>query len=200
MKTRNVIAIVILAASSGCFAQTSRLTRAHSGAHNSKTGVRQPTVSVTEALDYWITAAENELMPAADAMPEDRYSFAPTAGEFSGVRTFGQQVKHLAANNYRMAARIMGNTPTHDEESENGPDSVMTKRESVDYLKGSFRALHRAVASINEENMVQTLDVPYRQKTRLQLAVDAVAHSYDHYGQMVEYLRMNGIVPPASRR
>jgi uncharacterized damage-inducible protein DinB len=200
MKTRNVTAILIIAASSGCFAQTSRISPAHSGALNSKTNVAQPALSVTEAVDYWVTTTENELVPAADAMPEDKYSFAPTAGEFSGVRTFGQQVKHLAANNYRMAARITGNTPTREEESENGPDSVTTKPEIMDYLKGSFAALHRAVASINEENMVQTLHLPYRQKTRLQLAIDAVAHSYDHYGQIVEYLRMNGIVPPASRR
>jgi hypothetical protein len=71
----------------------------------------------------------------------------------------------------------------------------------MDYLKGSFEALHRAVAAVNERNLLEPLLVsPRRQNTRLQLAIDAVTHSYDHYGQMVEYLRMNGIVPPASRK
>jgi hypothetical protein len=133
-------------------------------------------------------------------MPEEKYSFAPTAGQFTGVRTFGEQVKHLAANNYRMAAYILGQTPTPDQEGETGPDAVRTKPQIMEYATGSFIALHQAVATINEKNMVETMAWPLHQKTRLQLAVDVVAHSYDHYGQMVEYLRMNGIVPPASRR
>ena len=71
----------------------------------------------------------------------------------------------------------------------------------MDYAKGSFAALHRAMAAISEGNMLEPMasSPGPQQKTRLQLAVDAVAHSYDHYGQMVEYLRMNGIIPPASR-
>jgi hypothetical protein len=68
------------------------------------------------------------------------------------------------------------------------------------YVKVSFAALHRAMATINEGNMLEpmTASPSPRQKTRLQLAEDVVAHSNDHYGQMVGYLRMNGIVPPAS--
>lgn len=156
--------------------------------------------AVGQALDYWITITEKEVVSAADAMPEEKYSFAPSAGEFAGVRTFAEQVKHLAANNYRMAAYILGQTPSPDQESETGPESVRSKAQIMDYVKGSFTELHRAVAMVNEANMTEPLAVRFRQNTRLQLAVDAVAHSYDHYGQMVEYLRMNGIVPPASRR
>lgn len=160
----------------------------------------QTKVNVSQALDFWISNAEKDVVSAADAMPEEKYSFAPTAGEFTGARTFAQQVKHLAANNYRMAAYIWSQTPTADQEAETGPDAVRSKSEVMDYVKGSFTALHRAAASINEQNLVQPLNRQGRQNTRLQLAVDAVAHSYDHYGQMVGYLRMNGIVPPASRR
>ncbi|HEX3966768.1 MAG TPA: DinB family protein [Edaphobacter sp.] len=160
----------------------------------------QAAPTISGSLDYWITNTEKEVTSAADAMPEDKYAFTPTLGEFAGARTFAQQVKHLAANNYRMAAYILAQTPTRDQESETGPDSVRSKAQIIEYLKGSFAALHRAVASINGENVVQPLAIPLAQKTRLQLAVDVVAHSYDHYGQMVEYLRMNGIVPPASRR
>ncbi len=159
----------------------------------------QSSLTVTQALDFWITNTEKEVVPAADAMPQDKYSFAPTAGEFTGARTFGEQIKHLAANNYRMAAYILGQIPTPDQESETGPNAVQTKVQIMDYVKGSFTALHRAVATINEKNMLEPLAIPIHQRTRLQLAIDVVGHSYDHYGQMVEYLRMNGIVPPASR-
>ena len=126
----------------------------------------------------------------------------PTAGEFAGARTFAQQVKHLAANNYRMAARILGQPATPDQEAETGPETVRSKSEILEYLRGSFVSLHRSAATITTENAVTPVfpaRVTVRQNTRVQFAVDAVAHSYDHYGQMVEYLRMNGIVPPASR-
>jgi hypothetical protein len=157
--------------------------------------------TVSQALDFWITMTENEVVPAADAMPGEKYSFAPAVGEFKGVRTFAQQVKHLAANNYRMAAYILNQTPTADQESETGPDTVQSKAQIIEYLKGSFAVLHRAMAAIDEGNMLKPMAAApsLSQRTRLQLAEDVVAHSYDHYGQMVEYLRMNRIVPPASR-
>jgi uncharacterized damage-inducible protein DinB len=162
----------------------------------------QSRLTVSQALDFWITTTEENVVPAADAMPEEKYSFAPGNGEFTGVRTFAQQVKHLAANNYRMAAYILGEKPTPEQESETGPDAVQSKAQIMEYVKGSFAALHRAVATINEKNLVEPLAVfpGTKQNTRLQLAEDVVAHSFNHYGQMVEYLRMNGIVPPASRR
>ena len=141
-------------------------------------------------------------MPIADVMPEDNYSFAPaqTSGEFKGVRTFAQQLKHLAANNYRMAALILAEKPTADMDNETGPDSARTKAEIMDYLICSFAALHKAVATIDEQNLVQPTTSPSQwQKTRLSFAVDAVAHCFDHYGQLVEYLRMNSIIPPDSR-
>ena len=157
----------------------------------------QTRLTVSQALDFWITTVEKTVVATADAMPEEKYSFAPTRGEFTGVRTFAQQIKHLAANNYRMAAYILTQTPTPDQESETGPDTVQSKAQIMDYVKGSFAALHRAMAAINEGNMLEPMAASPspRQKTRLQLAEDVVAHSNDHYGQMVEYLRMNGIVP-----
>ena len=164
----------------------------------------QTRFTVGQALDSWITNAEKEIVSAADAMPAEKYSFAPTAGEFAGVRTFAQQIKHLAANNYRMAALTLAQNPTPDQETETGPDAVRSKAEILDYLKGSFVALHRAAATVTGENAVTPVFPSRvgtaRQNSRLEFAVDAVAHSYDHYGQIVEYLRMNGIIPPASRR
>ena len=173
-----------------------------SSAAHSQAGSPLQQRSIAEALDSWITTAEQRVVPAADAMPADKYAFAPDqrCGEFKGVRTFAQQVKHLAANNYGIAALILGRRRTADMENETGPDSVRTKAEIMEYVKGSFAALHEAVATIDEKNVVQPTASPSPwQKTRLSFAMDAVAHSFNHYGQLVEYLRMNGIVPPDSR-
>jgi uncharacterized damage-inducible protein DinB len=173
-------------------------------AFTSHISLAQTRLPISQALDTWITNAEKDVVSAADAMPEDKYSFAPTAGQFAGARTFGQQVKHLAANNYRMAARILGQTPTPDQEFETGPETLQSKDQILGYVKGSFTALHQAVATTNGANALTPV-MPTRvgtamQNTRVEFAVDAVAHSYDHYGQMVEYLRMNAIVPPSSRK
>jgi DinB superfamily len=178
------------------------LLLAGSGTARAQHSEPAPIHTVSQALDFWITNTENLVVPAANAMPAEKYSFAPTAGQFTGVRTFAQQIKHLAANNYRMAAYILNETPTPDQMSETGPDTVQSKPQIMEYVKGSFAVLHRAIASINEGNMLEPLaGTPSPgQKTRLQLAIDVVAHSSNHYGQMVEYLRMNGIVPPASSR
>lgn len=175
-----------------------------SSGSNAQTAPTQTGTTMSQALDFWISNTEKEVVSAADAMPEEKYSFVPTGGEFTGVRTFGQQVKHLAANNYRMAARMLGLPATPDQEAETGPDKVLSKAEIMEYVRGSFAALHQAVATVTAQNALTPVLAARigtaQQNTRVQFAVDAVAHSYDHYGQMVEYLRMNGIVPPASRR
>lgn len=157
------------------------------------------TVTANQVVDEWVTNAETHLVSLAQALPEDKYSFAPVNGEFHGVRTFAQQVKHLAANNYGMAAKILGEKPSADQDNEEGPVSLRTKAQIVTYLKGSFAALHKAVATITMGNQVASTPGGSAQSTHLGLAIDAIAHSFNHYGQMVEYLRMNGIVPPASR-
>ena len=154
--------------------------------------------TASQVVDFWVTNTEQLLISAADAMPESRYSFAPSNGEFSGVRTFAEQVKHLAAANYQLAAATLGEEPPAGTDRETAPDSVRTKAQVMDYVRGSFAALHRAAAALNEKNM----DDPIPSKgnrTRLLMLIDALVHSSNHYGQMVEYLRMNSIVPPASR-
>jgi uncharacterized damage-inducible protein DinB len=145
---------------------------------------------------------EKQLVEAADAMPANKYSFAPTVGEFNGVRTFGQQVKHLAATNYILAAAALREPPPADAGDETGPENLRMKADILEYLRGSFRALHRAAAAIDEGNAIVG-DVPISpligKATRLGYLQEALLHAYDHYGQMVIYLRMNGVVPPASR-
>ena len=154
--------------------------------------------TVSQVVDFWVTNTEQLIVPAADAMPESKYSFAPSNGEFSGVRTFAEQVKHLAAANYQLAAATLGEVPPAGTDHETAPDSVKTKAQIMDYLKGSFANLHRAAMALNENNMDDL--IPSKgNRTRLLMLIDAIVHSSNHYGQMVEYLRMNKIIPPASR-
>jgi uncharacterized damage-inducible protein DinB len=157
--------------------------------------------TTTSVLDRSLSGIEGEFVPAAEAMPEDKYSFAPTTGEFKGVRTFSQQVKHVAAVNYAVAAAILGEKPPVDTGGENGPDSAKSKADIVKFLKDSFAYAHKGVATVNDTNSVSDIKSPFGEgtTTRLSMAVLLVSHGFDHYGQMVEYLRLNGIVPPASR-
>ena len=157
--------------------------------------------TVTQVLDRSVTNTEHEFTSAAEAMPEDKFEFAPTNGEFKGVRTFGEQIKHVAAVNYIFGAAILSEKVPVDVGDESGPASVKTKPAILSYLKDSFAYVHKAIETINEKNLVDPLKSPFGEGsvTRLGLATSVAAHGFDHYGQMVEYLRMSGIVPPASR-
>jgi hypothetical protein len=154
--------------------------------------------TVSQVLEFWIGDTERLVVSTAEAMPESSYSFAPTNGEFKGVRTFAEQVKHLAAANYQLGAGALGEEPPAGTQDESAPAAIRTKAEIMEYLRGSFACLHRAAAAMNEKNMNEPIAAKGG-RTRMWLLIDAVAHSSNHYGQMVEYLRMNGIVPLASR-
>jgi len=158
-----------------------------------------------QALDKRVTALEKQLLAMAEAMPADKYSFAPTDaefhGEFRGVRNFAKQLKHLAAFHYVIGAAILGEAPPADAADERGPEAAKTKAEVMKYVQDSFAYLRQAVASINEKNLLTPLKSPFGRGaiTRLELLMGALAHSSNHYGQVVEYLRMNGIIPPSSQ-
>src|SRR5437762_12347055 len=162
-----------------------------------------PAKSPGEALNQSLGIVEHDFVSAADAVPEDKYSFAPTSGEVKGVRRFGQQVKHVAATYYLVASGILGEKPPVEVGGENGPDSIKSKADIIKFLKDSFAYAHKAVTSVDEKNLVAPMKDPFGEQpsvTRLGLASVFAWHSFDHYGQMVEYLRMNGIIPPASRQ
>jgi hypothetical protein len=164
---------------------------------------QQEPPTVTSVLNMLYGIVEQQVVSAAEAMPEDKYSFAPTNGEFKGVRTFAEQVKHIGFANHLFFGPLMGETidAKSIEENANGPAALKTKAEIVQYLKDSFALGHRAISGITSENAVTPLPKPVFPflSTRLAIANIGTFHPMDHYGQMVEYLRMNGIVPPASR-
>ncbi len=159
----------------------------------------KPTFSAV--YDRSLTGVEGEVVSAAEAMPEDKFNFAPTQGEFKGVRTFAQQIKHIAAVNYMIGAAILSEKPPVDIGQESGPANITSKADVVKFLKDSFTYLHKALNTLNESNILEKVPAPWgsNKVTRLSLATIGLGHPFDHYGQMVVYLRMNSIVPPASR-
>lgn len=162
-----------------------------------------PTISWV--LDAQLSMIERQFVAAAEAMPEDKYSFAPAGANFSGVRTFALEITHVATANFIIYSGILGQDPPPGVSvagAGNGPENLQTKEQIVQYLRDSFALGHKAMAALNHGNALAPLDhLPIAMaslNTRLALAIFSLNHAADHYGQMVEYLRMNGIVPPAS--
>jgi uncharacterized damage-inducible protein DinB len=156
-------------------------------------------IAPTDSLGALESLLQSEVVSAADAMPADKYDFAPPAtyGTFAGVRTFGQQVKHLAEANYEFF-QGWGLPGAVDPKT---IEALKTKDDIMKALKDSYTYLNAAIASVTPDNAFMSVPGPAKWKlTRASTATFALAHSMDHYGQMVEYLRMNGIVPPASRQ
>jgi hypothetical protein len=155
------------------------------------------------AFESLLNLVEKEIISTVDALPADKFGFAPTDGEFKGVRTFGQMVKHFSATNHILAAAALGEEPPAEAGDELGPENVRTKAEILAYLKGSFVHLDKAVEAIGQTNIPVNASpispLKRGEVTRLALITETLLHAYDHYGQLVEYLRMNGVVPPASR-
>lgn len=166
--------------------------------------VDSATLKNRAAFVRFVEIERQTLVDAAEAMPAVKYGFAPRDGEFANVRTFSKQVRHLAATNYILAAAALGQQPPADAGDEAGPDSVVTKTQNIAYLRGSFDALERAARAIGDETIpVSSSPIsPFQggSATRIALIAEAMIHAYDHYGQIVVYLRMNGVIPPASRR
>jgi uncharacterized damage-inducible protein DinB len=195
-------------AAASAYAQTTKGTPTAGALSSPST---PPTIA--SAIDREISLVEKEVVEAAEAMPEDKFDFSPDklnlpGSDYKGVRTFGEQLKHIAASNYLIWSPIIGEKPPDTvndliEQLVNdgkGPDNMKAKAEIIKFVKDSFAFGHKAVATLNSSNLVEPLTSRSgRQTTRLFQATFAAAHAFDHYGQMVEYLRMNGLVPPASR-
>jgi DinB superfamily len=170
-----------------------------------RVGDTSPEQKNSDQVEYLLQFTERKVVALAEAMPAEKYDFTPSAGEFKGVRDFREQLKHIAADNYLDGAALLGEkSPPGDlTAGENGSASVKTKGEVIAYLKDSFAYLHRAVRMMDDGNAPLSRPdfLPYgpATTTRLLIMLANIGHTNDHYGQLVEYLRMNGIVPPASR-
>ena len=153
--------------------------------------------TVADSVKPVLQNTEIEFLSAAKAMPEELYSFAPPGPGFEGVRTFAEQIKHVACSNFAFFNEIDHKTPpAHCENG--GPAKVATKAELIQYLRDSFAYGNKVLAAMTDSSAKEK--VPPSQywgnNTRLTLAIAAVWHIADTYGQLVPYLRMNNIVPP----
>ncbi len=165
-------------------------------------GADSQTPSIGKVFDNQVRQVESEIGSLAEAMPADQYNFAPTQGEFKGVRTFSQQMTHIATVIYEVSAASLGEKcPVEAGKDENGSPSIQGKDAVVRYLKASFAYAHKAAQALTAANMLDMLQSPFgnQKTTRLSLIAEIGWHSFDHYGQAVEYARMNRIIPPASR-
>ncbi len=176
---------------------------------------QQPTAAemskketVASALLRGLHYQEYELRSAAEAMPEEKYGYRPAEGKFKNekpefgpaeVRTFAEQVKHVACSNFGFAAEFDGQK-TPEACDKGGPSPAKTKKQLLIYLRDSFVAIRKSIGAVDAKNMFDPIEGPYAgPNTRLGLATVVIWHAADHYGQMLLYLRLNGIVPPASR-
>ena len=154
-----------------------------------------------------LSALEEEVTGAAKAMPAEKYGFAPSAAIFAssqktdylspdnkGVRTFGAMVAHIAQANYFFGSQISGTKPDTDVKA---IGSLTDKDQLLAALASSFAFIHKAIGTLTAQNAFESVKGT---QTRASYAAFVVAHGFDHYGQLVEYLRMNGIVPPASAK
>jgi hypothetical protein len=159
--------------------------------------------SVAAALDQQLAMVEKNTVNLAEAMPEDKYNFTPESlsipgSNYKGVRNFAMEVIHIAAANYLYWSVVVGEKIPDGILGPNPSPSLMTKDASIKLLKDSFALGHRAIATLTPQNLLDQFPVRQSEQTRLFLATFPLIHAYDIYGQMVEYLRMNGKVPPAS--
>jgi uncharacterized damage-inducible protein DinB len=155
----------------------------------------QAAPNFSEVLNRQIANLENELVPAADAMPEDKYNYQTT----KDTMPFSRQVLHAAATNYYYCSVMLGEKPPVDLGKDGDGPEFKSKAQAVQFMKDSFAYAKKAFATIDAQNAVTSIAAGQRQATRLGLAFNTIAHGNNHYGQIVQYLRVNGVVPPASR-
>jgi uncharacterized damage-inducible protein DinB len=173
--------------------------------------VKGPTpgtkIAPAKSLNALLSMFESQMMGMVKAMPADKYNFAPSQAIFKdeqktdyrspndkGVRTFGQMVGHVAQANYFFASQMSGLKPDVDVKA---IATLTDKDQLVAALQASFDFTHKAFDTITPEN---AFDSVKGEQTRASMAGFIVAHCFDHYGQMGEYLRMNGLIPPASKK
>lgn len=157
--------------------------------------------SARQIFDRQLSNTEREVVGLTEAMPAGKFNFAPTNGLFTGVRTFALEARHIAFEINVVASALLGE-PVPSQANDNGPDNLTTKDEIVKYLKDAFAHAHQAVATLTNDNLMELAPDPFNPKGKSPRVASVAIfywHTYDHYGQMVEYLRMNGIKPPASR-
>jgi hypothetical protein len=193
--------MVVMLALAGCCATGAKAQMGPSAPKVPAGTMIDPGKSIEALLNIY----EGEIVGAAKAMPAEKYSFAPSQAIFvesqkvdfvspKSVNTFGQTVAHIAQANYSFFSSLGGAKPDVDMKAMGG---LTSKEDTVKALEGSFAYAHKQLATLTAANAFASVR---DDMSKTSVAAFAIAHMCDHYGQMVEYLRMNGIVPPASAK
>jgi hypothetical protein len=159
---------------------------------------------IASGMDTEVNIVENNVVNAANAMPDDKFNFTPESlnipgANYKGVYTFAGLVKHIAATNFMLLSGATGDKPPAGVTDTKGPASMTSKADIVQFLKDSFAAAHKAAKGLTPESAAEPISGMGAQKQpRIMIVSFVLAHCFDEYGQMEEYLRMNGIIPPAS--
>jgi uncharacterized damage-inducible protein DinB len=167
-------------------------------------GTPKGKTPLATAIDTEISNIEKQFVDVVEAMPEDKFGYSPETtnlpgSDFKGVRTFATQVRHVAADNFAIWAPLTGKPEPAGINAPNGPDDMKSRAEILKFLKDSFAYSHDAVTGLSSQNSLGLVEFRGRKVTRISLVILALTHINDHYGQLVEYLRLNGIVPPGSK-
>ena len=157
--------------------------------------------SLSPAIERLFNKIESDILTSAEAMPEEKFNFTPESlniknSELTGVRTFAGQIMHLATDNIRIWSAITGDPIRADIKDVNGPKTIRTKKDVIDYLKSSFAIGRKAISTLTDQNAMDMIEYGWRKLPRLDLAFYALTHANEHYGQMAVYLRMCGVIPP----
>src|SRR5450432_3812008 len=165
----------------GCALACCCLLTAASFTHAQAAQPPKPAVGTPQApaqiYGKLLAGMEKEFVDAAEAMPEDKYDFAPTTGESKGVRSFGSQVKHVAEANYFFFGGDAF-TDANDKAKSDAIEKLTTKADIVQALKYSFKLAHALVDGTTADNAFVTTT----HGTRAGMASFGLAHMMDHYG------------------
>lgn len=197
MKTKLILSLLVTVGV--CVAQTNGGSGA-SAKPRQRSFVGDVPGTVADSVAETLKFAEGNFLGVAEAMPENKYDYVPTSGKFDDARSFGEQVKHVACAQFAFFNEFEGQKPPDDCEK-GGHNPAKTKAELINYLKDSFDYSNRVIASLTASNALDRIEGRYAgPNTKLGISVVSVWHVTDHYGQLVEYLRMNGIVPPMTQK
>ena len=132
------------------------------------------------------------VLRSAEQMPEADYAFKPVAT----VRSFGQLIAHVAGSQYSMCAGALGEPPREEDEIEK---SVTTKAKLVEALRASTEYCRRAYA-MSDADAARTVSMYGEPRTRMWALALNATHDGEHYGNIITYMRIKGMVPPSSQR
>lgn len=147
--------------------------------------------SVSKHFRAFVKSHTKILIDAAEAMPADKYSYKPTAAQW----TFGKIIAHMAGDNQITCSAIAGTAPGKSPE----PSATASKEELVTALKNSLTFCESAVSKVNDGMLGDSVTYYDQRATRVSPLIGLVEDWADHYSQLAGYLRLNNVLPPTAK-